>query len=194
MSHEGLLSWSVRSSFTNSWSGSSSCAAAKFRTGKSRTSYTQGSISLVEVTALTRYVDLQVALAKGSAVQRFSLAQRTTSAGVLRLGFLLPLLLTLKLLGWVGPSNEVTSGVVGAVTSSGFSFDPKVSPLSVFITPALLAGLRRPSTGSATWHGSDIESGGCGGHLRQCGSAAGRCSWYQTLPYPVVCRLWCWRG
>ncbi len=78
--------------------GSSPCTAAKLRTGRSRTPCTRGSTSSAEVTALTRYVGLQVASAKGNVAHKLS-NSGSGLAGVSISALLCPSRFVLMLLG-----------------------------------------------------------------------------------------------
>ncbi len=79
---------------------------AKLRTGRSRTSCTRGSTSSAEVTALTRYVVLQVASAKGSRVHGLSNSSSCAS-GVSISALLRPPGCVLLLTGCSGPGVAV---------------------------------------------------------------------------------------
>ncbi len=67
--------------------------------------------------------------------------------------------LTLVCRGWVIPISAVSISIAGVATSCGFFVSSEVSPFDVCVTPALLAGLRHFSMGSAARYRPDAQFG-----------------------------------
>ncbi len=118
--------------------------------------------SSAEVTVLTLYVGLQMALTKGNAAHRSLYGSGVGPSGVSRSVLLHLLHIVLILLVRVSPGIEVFIAVVGPLSSNNVSSVLLASPIDPFITPALVVGLVHSTAGSAPWCGSFIEFGSSG--------------------------------